>query len=170
MADDTGLPELLWGLENEATGVIAEDFVGLVQGWVEGQGRLPLADLQALVNFCAEQAGYWGCEWLFSPAADPDTDAEQEMQSWDQEWERWTQRLLEADPSLDETLRSAKNHIFFKHVQQRRVELNQSRFFQQMVSNLLPKLSVRLKKMGFKNQAAACYLVAFYPKGTVGRP
>ena len=155
----------LESLSHGKTGVSCRDFKGLIKEF----GDLPVAHLEQVITFAADQLGYWESEWMFSPMDSPSKTAVAECEDWRQIWRVCFEALSEQVPDAGELLEHKQTLISLQHAIRRRSDYNRSRTLEKIVTTILGKTSIGLNTLGFKSIAERLYVYALFPKGTVGR-
>jgi hypothetical protein len=173
MSDQTNfnsMEEILSHLQALATGnsgVPFEQFDQLRKRTSEA--TMTPSELNQLVNFASDQVGIWQSEWVFSSSDFPDTSAKAESEQWEKLWEVSSNMLIEQVPEIKE--QNDQKHqlnILRCHMSQRLL-YNNKKPFNKLISVCLSKISIALNNVGLKGIANHLYILALYPKGTVGR-
>src|SRR2546425_9657996 len=66
--------------------------------------EMPLADWREVALFASDQCPQWQTQWLFSPAASPDTRAAEELEGWQKTYTACLEPLIQSAPVLREHL------------------------------------------------------------------
>ena len=124
---------------------------------------------EKVVNFSIDQIALWQCEWLFSSAQQPDTNAKNEAEGWGKLWEVFFNTLTEMVPEVEGPLQRKKNLLVAQKQLERKIKHDDGSRGASFASGAMSNLAIRLHRIGFTNLASSLYRRALYPSGTVGR-
>jgi hypothetical protein len=144
------------------------EFQRLLDASPEGR-KLPLPVWKEVVDFASDQCARWQAQWLFSPAASPDTTAAQEFESWRQLYATCSAALVERVPDVKEHLGRQHSLTALQHALQLQIEHTKGRPIRRLSSAILSRTAILLRRVGMSDFAERLYARALYPEGTVGR-
>ena len=163
------ISKILSKFENNESGIKLDMLSNEIKSIKNRTEDVSLHEVKELVNFCADQIGYWRTEYFFSSANAPNHDAEKEMSGWEKLWENWLEMLSEKVPDVTEQLMQIKTQISMRHTLERKLEYNKNGILRQPISTFLSNIAIFLNKIGLKGIAVSLYTTILYPKGSVGR-
>lgn len=131
--------------------------------------KITVAELNELVKFASNQVGIWEAEWMFSPSISPQLTAKTEADQWGRLWESWLESLSKLIPDVKEQSERAHRLTVLKHHLSKSVDYNKGKNLTKIISVSLSKIAIVLNKFGIHGLAEHLYMLALYPKGTVGR-
>ena len=132
-------------------------------------GKITINELNELIKISSNQVGIWEAAWLFSPANSPNTDAKQKSQQWRKQWETWFGMLLEQVPDAREQAERIHQLTILKHHMSKGFDYNRNKPLKRLFSAGLSQIAIIFNRIGLNDIANNLYILALYPKGTVGR-
>lgn len=127
------------------------------------------AQLHELINFVSDQVGMWQAKWFFSLSNSPNTAAKTESEQWEQLWRVCSNILSEQVPDLGEQIERRHRLNLLRHHMAQRVAYNNRKPFEKLIAVSVAKMAMALNTLGVHGIANHLYMLALYPKGTIGR-
>ena len=133
------------------------------------QEEIVVNELHELLKFSSDQYGYWMSKWYFSPQLNPDSDAKLQTEGWELLSQAFLSALIKNMPNSEAELQHEHDLIAMRHSLQKRVDYNETRTIEKIITYILSKLAILLSRAGFSGVASSIYSKSLYPRGTVGR-
>jgi hypothetical protein len=126
-------------------------------------------DSAKVVEFSATQIGLWDAEWLFSPAATPDSDAACESEAWVAVWKTTSQTLMGALPVSSAELTRERDQVCLRIVAEKSLETNEGKPITRFAIGVLASVCLLLLRIGLSTTACRYCRRILFPLNTVGR-